>query len=122
MFNVETREYRTDRLTLQTQASTTVTLTTSLLGEAIEVGDFFEMAVICNVTANTSGAHGLYMQVSPDGGTTWGNSITLDADITTTANSTYTSVTNFGDTIRVGLFPSTTTSVVAYTVKAVLKR
>lgn len=122
MINENLRLYRTKQLTLQTQASTTVTLTTSLIATEVAVGGYYEMAVISNVTSNTSGSHGIYMQVSPDGGTTWGNSITLKADITTTANSTYTAVTNFGDTVRVGLFPSTTTSVVAYTVKAVLKR
>jgi hypothetical protein len=62
------------------------------------------------------------MQVSADGGTTWGNSITLDADMTTTANNTYVAVTNFGDTVRVFGVAATTTSSARYTVEAVLKR
>lgn len=113
---------QTSRVTLATQASATVKLTTSLTATAVSVGSFDEMAVVCQVTANNTAAPGLYLQVSADGGTTWGNRITLDADMTTTANNTYASVTNFGDTVRVICAPGTSSSIVAYSVKAVLKR
>ena len=122
MINENTRLYRTKRVTLATQASATVKLTTSLTATAIGVGGFTEMAVVSQVTANNTAAPGLYIQVSADGGTTWGNSITLDADMTTTANNTYVAVSNFGDTVRVIAAPGTSSSICAYTVKAVLKR
>ena len=122
MFDIITRNYKTKRVTLATQASATVKLTTSLIATAIGVGTFIEMAVVAQVTANNTAAPGLYMQVSADGGTTWGNAITLDADMTTTANNTYSSVINFGDTVRVIAAPGTSSSICAYTVKAVLKK
>lgn len=112
---------KSERVTLATQASATVKLTTSLKATAVTVSGYQEMAVVCNVTANNTAAPGLYMQVSADGGTTWGNRITLDADMTTTANKTYAGVTNFGDTVRVVCVPGTSSSIVAYSVKAVLK-
>ena len=122
MINENTRLYRTKRLTLATQASATVKLTTSLIATAQSVGGYSEMAVVAAVSANNTAAPGLYLQVSADGGTTWGNRITVDADMTTTANNTYVGVTNFGDTVRLICAPGTSSSICAYTVKAVLKR
>lgn len=122
MFNISFRNYNTKQITLATQASATVRLTTSLIATEVAVGGYLEMAVVSKVTANNTAAPGLYMQVSPDGGTTWGNAITLDADMTTTANNTYSAVTNFGDTVRVIAAPGTSSSICAYTVYAVLKK
>jgi hypothetical protein len=121
-YDINNREYVTDQITLATQASATVKLTTSLTATAKGVGQYIEMAVCCKVTANDTAAPGLYLQVSNDGGTTWFNRITLDADMTTTANNTYVAVTNFGDTVRVMCVPGTSSSIVAYTVYAVAKR
>ncbi len=121
-YEIDSREYRTKQITLATQASATVKLTTSLFGSAVAVGGFLEMAVFAEVTANNTAAPSLTLQVSNDGGTTWFNSITVDADMTTTANNTYVAVTNFGDTVRVVGVPGTSSSIVAYTVYAVLKR
>lgn len=115
------RHRKSKRVTLATQASATVKLTTSLTAAAVNVSGYSEMAALCKVTANNTAAPGLYLQVSNDGGTTWFNRITLDADMTTTANNTYTSVTNFGDTVRVMCVSGTSSSIVAYTVYAVLK-
>lgn len=121
-YNYEYDHYRTYDVTLATQASATVKLTTSLLATAITgLGDFSEMAVFAKVTANNTAAPGLYLQVSNDSGTTWFNRITIDADMTTTANNTYAAVTNFGDTVRVMCVPGTSSSIVAYTVYAKLK-
>ncbi len=125
MFNSNIREYRTKQITLATQATTTeVGLTTSVVGAAVAVGDYFEMAVNAQVVHNSTVDPGLFLQISHNGGTTWGGTIALDADMTTTANWTYTSVTNFGDTVRVvcaGPNITTTTSL-SYNVYAVLKR
>lgn len=121
-FNIENQEYRTKRVTLATQASATVKLTTSLIATACAVGNYNEMAVLSKVTANDTAAPSLVLQISNDGGTTWFNSISLDADMTTTANNTYAAVTNFGDTVRVAGVPGTSSSICAYTVYAVLKR
>jgi hypothetical protein len=123
-FNIFNREYTTKRVTLANQSTTTeLKPTTSTLSTTdVAVGGYSEMAVVCNVLANAAGASGIYMQVSPDGGTTWGNRITLDADMTTTANLTYVGVDKFGDTVRVFAVGATTTSSARYTVKAVLKR
>jgi len=125
MINENTRFYRTDQVTLTSQITTTeIGLTTSVFGEAVSVGGYFEMAVVAQVIHNSTNDPGLYLQVSADGGTTWGNNIALDVDMTTTANLTYVAVTNFGDTIRVmGAGPNiTTTTSCSYVVKAVLKR
>jgi hypothetical protein len=121
-FNSIIKEETTAQLILATQASATVKLTTSLTATAQSVGIYREMAVCAKVTANNTAAPGLYLQVSNDGGITWFNRITLDADMTTTANNTYVAVTNFGDTVRVMCVPGTSSSVVAYTVYAVGKR
>jgi len=121
MINESYRKYSTERVTLATQASATVKLTTSLTATAITVGGYAEMAVFSKVTANNTAAPSLTLQVSNDGGTTWFNSISLDADMTTTANNTYTAVTNFGDTVRVVGVPGTSSSICAYTVYAIGK-
>ena len=119
--NENYHNYKTEQVTLATQASATVKLTTSLTGEAIAVGEYNEMAVCAKVTANDTAAPSLILQVSNDGGTTWFNGITIDADMTTTANNTYTAATNFGDVVRVACVPGTSSSICAYTVYAVGK-
>jgi len=122
MINQNTRDYRTKRITLLSAVTTTIKITTSVFGAAVSVGDYYEMAAVAKVTAAASSGVGIALQVSPDGGTTWGTGITIDADMTTTANNTYASVTNFGDTVRVMGVPSTTSTICSYSVSAVMKR
>lgn len=122
-YQYEYQHYRTYDVTLATQASATVKLTTSITATAVTgLGDYTGMAVFAKVTANSTAAPSLILQVSNDSGTTWFNSITIDADMTTTANNTYTNVADWsGDTVRVVCVPGTSSSVVAYTVYAKLK-
>ena len=115
------RHDKSKRVTMATRTLATVKLTTSLVSTAINVSGYKEMAVCARITANNTAAPGLYLQVSGDGGTNWSNSITIKADMTTTANYPYAAVTNFGDTVRVMCKPATTTSRVSYSVLAVLK-
>jgi hypothetical protein len=123
-YNYEYDHYRLSSVkTLATQVAATVKVTTSLFATAItNLGDYNTMGVYAKVTSNTTAAPSLKLQVSPDNGTTWFNSITIDADMTTTANNTFTNVTDWvGDTVRVICAPGTSSSIVAYTVYARLK-
>ena len=108
-------------LTLASVLTTTnLDTTTDHNGSAINSSGFNSGVFLADVKANSSGTPDLILDVRIDT-TTWAAYATIRGDLTTTAGTYSVGVTPLPDTIRVRLQPSTTTSAVRYTVKAVLK-
>lgn len=111
-----TRAFRVTMLSHTT--TTTLGLTTSVVGSAVENQEYRSALFHTNITANASGAPKAYLDVSVDGGTTYTQYATLHPDFTTTANSVLTNVTAIPTFCKVRVQPTTTTSSMRFTVKA----
>lgn len=122
------RSQRARQVTLFNLTSTVITTTAGVDGTAFEVSEYREGIFQHRMTVNTSGVVGIYLdagQVPPSQTTTrWAQYATIDADLTTTANSVAVGVEVLPMFIR-GRIPAVTTtaavSTLTVTVEGTLK-
>ena len=104
---------------LSVTTTTKMNTTTDYSGSTINVGAYKSGVFVLNTTFNSTGAVGVYVDGSCDGGTTWGNALaTLDADITTTANTIAVAAESLPENIRIRVQHATTSATFALTVVA----
>ena len=109
---------KTKPITLLSQAAiTTLKITTSTLGEAIDVTGFMTGVFVTSVIVNSTFAPKCYLDTRVDT-TNWVQYATLHPDMTTTANANLVNVSNFANSIRVRVNPLTTTTYTQFNVKA----
>lgn len=99
-------------------ATTLLPVTTSVLGENVDITGFMTGVFVTNVIANGSASPAVYLDVSVDKGTNFVQYATLHPDMTTTANLNLINVANMPNTVRVRVQPSTTSTNMRFTVKA----
>jgi len=101
---------------LNVTSTTKMNTTTSYTSTAVTTGEYRSGVFVANVTFNSTGTPGIYVQGSVDG-TTYGDIGTIDADITTTANQTALALDNLPQYIRIRVAPCTTSANFAAVVK-----
>lgn len=113
------RGIKTKQVTLLSHVTTTtLELTTSILGSTTDITSYMTGVFVTNVISNASSTPAVYLDVSVDSGLVWTQYATLHPDLTTTANNYLLNVANMPNTVRVRIPSLTTTSSMRLTVKA----
>jgi hypothetical protein len=108
---------KTKPITLFENALAATHLSTSILGDAIDVTGHMTGVFVTSVIVNSTVAPAVYLDTRVDT-TNWVQYATLHPDMTTTANAKLTNVSNFANSIRIRMNPITTTSYIKFNVKA----